>query len=115
VQRRESGQNTARAVAGGHQALFLTSHHEVGGGGLNVAGKESGRGITVGDGSWIGARATIMPGVTIGERCIVGAGAVVTHDCAPGGVYVRVPARRIKDVAPMELVEQRQPAQPASV
>jgi maltose O-acetyltransferase len=104
-----------RKVYIGHQAMFLTSHHEIGGSGLNVAGKEVGRGITVGDGSWIGARATIMPGVTIGERCIIGAGAVVTRDCAPGGVYVGVPARRIKDVVPMEPVEQQLPAEPAAV
>ena len=96
-------------VSIGHQALFLTSHHDVGTG-LTVAGKERGRAITVGDGSWIGARATIMPGVTIGERCIIGAGAVVTRDCAPGGVYVGVPARRVKDVVPTEPVEQQLPA-----
>jgi maltose O-acetyltransferase len=89
-----------RNVYVGHQVLFLTSHHDITGGDGKVAGKERGLGITVGDGSWIGARATIMPGVTIGERCIVGAGAVVTRDCAPGGVYAGVPARRIKEIEP---------------
>jgi maltose O-acetyltransferase len=100
-----------RKVIIGHQVMFLTSHHDVGGPGENVSGPEVGRGITVGDFTWIGARATIMPGVTIGERCVIGAGAVVTRDCAPGGVYVGVPAKRLRDVAPAAPVGDRVPEQ----
>ena len=39
----------------------------------------------------------VLPGVTIGDDVIVAAGAVVAADCAPGGVYAGVPARRIRD------------------
>ncbi len=56
------------------------------------AGALQARPISVGDGSWIGARALLLPGVSIGEGCVVGAGSVVTHDCEPHSLYVGVPA-----------------------
>jgi acetyltransferase-like isoleucine patch superfamily enzyme len=36
--------------------------------------------IHIGDGTWIGARAMVLPGVTIGRRCLIAAGAVVSRD-----------------------------------
>ena len=87
-----------RNVAIGHQVMLLTSAHEVRVGGEKAMGKVAGLGITVHDGVWIGARATIMPGVTIGEGCVIGAGAVVTKDCAPRGMYLGVPAARVRDL-----------------
>ena len=50
---------------------------------------------------WIGAGAVINQGqleqkLTIGQGAVVGSGAVVTRDCEANGVYVGVPARRIK-------------------
>ena len=81
----------------GHEVLFLGGTHEIGDGG-NRAGKRVDRPVTVGDGTWIGARAVVLPGVTIGAGCIIGAGAVVTRDCEPDGVYAGVPARRVRDL-----------------
>ena len=52
--------------------------------------------ITIGDGVWIGARATILPGVTIGEGAIVAAGAVVAKDVEPWTVVGGNPAKVIK-------------------
>lgn len=52
--------------------------------------------ITIGDGVWIGARATILPGVTIGEGEIVSAGAVVTKNVEPWTVVGGVPAKVIQ-------------------
>lgn len=40
--------------------------------------------IVVGDGSWIGARATLLRGVEIGASCLVGAGALVVKNLQPG-------------------------------
>lgn len=86
-----------RQVAVGHGVKFITSTHDI--------GPEDGRGgrvrnlpITVGDGSWIGAGAIVLPGVTVGPGCIVGAGAVVTRDCEPNGLYAGNPARRVRDL-----------------
>lgn len=52
--------------------------------------------ITICDGVWIGARATVLPGVTIGEGAVVAAGAVVTKDVEPWTVVGGNPAKFIK-------------------
>lgn len=50
--------------------------------------------ITLGDGCWLGAGATILPGVVLGNNCVVAAGAVVTKSfLGEGLVLVGVPAR----------------------
>jgi maltose O-acetyltransferase len=54
--------------------------------------------IVVGDGCWIGARVMILPGVTIAKGCVIGAGAVVTRDTLPDGLYVGIPAVRLRDL-----------------
>ena len=55
------------------------------------------RPITIGDGCWIGANATILGGVTIGCGAVVAAGAVVTDDVAPHTLVGGVPAHIIRD------------------
>lgn len=55
------------------------------------------RPITIGDGCWIGANATILGGVTIGCGAVVAAGAVVTADVAPHTLVGGVPAHIIRD------------------
>ncbi len=51
--------------------------------------------VTIEDGSWVGARVTILPGVTIGKRAIVAAGSIVTRDVTPGDIVGGVPARSL--------------------
>ena len=80
----------------GMQVLIITSDHRAPGGGWRQ--EASGLPVRIGDRVWIGARATVLPGVTIGDDVIVAAGAIVSSDCAPGGVYAGVPARRIREV-----------------
>jgi maltose O-acetyltransferase len=53
--------------------------------------------VTIKDGCWIGARSILMPGVTIGEGSIIGAGSVVTKDVEPYSIYGGIPAKKIKD------------------
>lgn len=72
---------------------IVTSSHEVGPS-RKRAGAVTTAPVTIGDGAWIGANATILPGVTIGAGTIVAAGAVVTADCEPDSVYAGVPAIR---------------------
>jgi maltose O-acetyltransferase len=80
------------------RVTISTSTHEVG-----PAGKRAGAlrtaPVTIGDGVWIGANATILPGVTIGEGTIVAAGSVVTSDCEPNSLYAGVPAVKKRDLA----------------
>lgn len=52
--------------------------------------------IVIGQDVWIGMGAIILPGVTLGEGSIVGAGAVVTSDVPSGAVVSGVPARLVK-------------------
>ncbi|MGY1831674.1 acyltransferase [Geodermatophilus sp. SYSU D01180] len=76
---------------------FLTSTHEVGGPEMRAA-ELTHAAVHVGEGTWIGAGAIVLPGVRIAPGCVIGAGAVVTHDTEADGLYLGVPARRVKDL-----------------
>lgn len=54
------------------------------------------RPVKVGHDTWIGHGAVIMKGVTIGDGAIIAAKAVVTKDVPPYGVVAGTPARLIK-------------------
>lgn len=54
--------------------------------------------VVIGDNVWIGENACIMPGVTIGEGSVIGANAVVTHDVPPYSLAVGVPAKIVKTI-----------------
>lgn len=50
--------------------------------------------VVIGEGTWIGEKACILPGVTIGKKCVIGAGGVVTKSvpdyCIAGGNPARI-------------------------
>jgi virginiamycin A acetyltransferase len=50
--------------------------------------------VTVGAGSWIGARAVVL--ADVGRNCVIGAGAVVTTAVPDDSVAVGVPARVVR-------------------
>lgn len=52
--------------------------------------------VTIGNDVWIGTRVIIMPGVTVGNGSIIGAGAVVTKDVPDYAIVAGVPAKVIK-------------------
>lgn len=54
--------------------------------------------ISIGADSWIGARVMILRGVSIGEGSVVGAGAVVTRDVPPWSVAAGNPVRVIREL-----------------
>jgi acetyltransferase-like isoleucine patch superfamily enzyme len=54
------------------------------------------RAVVIGDGSWLGYGAVVLPGVTIGKHCVIGANSVVTSDIPDFSVAVGVPARVIR-------------------
>ncbi len=53
--------------------------------------------IVLEDDVWIGANSVIVRNVRIATGCVIGAGAVVTHDTEPHGIYLGVPARRVRE------------------
>lgn len=86
-------------VAFGHQVLVLTTSHELGPADYR-AGAPYSRPVSIHDGAWIGARATILPGVTIGAGAVVAAGALVARDVPANTMVGGVPARPLKALAP---------------
>ena len=50
-------------------------------------------GVTVGDGTWLGTKATVLDGTAIGRDCIVGAHSLVTTDIPDFSVAVGIPAK----------------------
>lgn len=96
--------NSAKITIGdrvdiGMQVMICTGTHTLGSQ-HRRAGEAYGERVLIGDGTWIGTRAVIMPGLSIGAGCVVAAGAIVTRDCEANGVYAGAPARRIRDIAP---------------
>lgn len=55
-------------------------------------------GISIGDGAWIGAGATLLDGVAIGKGACIGAGAVVTTSVPAHSLAVGVPARVVRNL-----------------
>ncbi len=56
-------------------------------------------------GCLIGIGAIVLNGVTVGEGSIIGAGCVVTKDVARRSLMVGIPARKIRDVGDKEAEE----------
>ena len=54
------------------------------------------RPVRIGDGSWLGHGAVVLPGVTIGRHVVIGANSVVTRDIPDFSVAVGSPARVIR-------------------
>jgi acetyltransferase-like isoleucine patch superfamily enzyme len=54
-------------------------------------------GVTISDHVIIGTNSIVFPGVTIAEGCSIGAMSLVNRDTEKWGIYLGIPARRIKD------------------
>lgn len=52
--------------------------------------------ITIHDGAWVAARATIAPGVVVGEGAVLSLGAVAGNDLQPWSIYAGVPAVKVR-------------------
>lgn len=57
------------------------------------------RQVRIGDGSWIGHGAVILPGATIGRHVVIGANSVVSGEIPDHSVAVGAPARVIKRIS----------------
>ena len=79
-------------VSIGHEVLFLTTSHRIGGR-ERCAGRLVSAPITVGDGAWIGARSIVLPGVDIGAGAVIAAGSVVQQDVPAQSLVGGAPAK----------------------
>ena len=64
--------------------------------------------VSIGDGSWIGHGAVILPGARIGRNVVIGANSVVTGEIPDHSVAVGAPARVIRRHDGVEWVDVRQ-------
>lgn len=78
------------------QVMFMCTTHEMGDATRRAGIPLRYESIQVGNGVWIGTRATIMPGVSIGDGAVIGAGALVTRDVPANTVVVGVPAKALR-------------------
>ena len=58
--------------------------------------EHTGEPISIGNNVQIGAGAMILPGVSICSNVIIGAGCIVSKSITEPGIYVGVPARKIR-------------------
>jgi acetyltransferase-like isoleucine patch superfamily enzyme len=78
--------------------LIGTGTHELGGP-ARRAGMGCGRDVVVGDGTWVGMGARLLPGAHIGTGCVVAAGAVVVAGSYPANTLLAgVPARVVRSL-----------------
>jgi acetyltransferase-like isoleucine patch superfamily enzyme len=87
-------------LIGGGCNIYDTDFHH-----LHAAGRvEAGHGpapsapIRIGPRAFIGGHVTVLKGVTIGEGSIIGACSVVTKSVPPGEIWAGVPARFVRKV-----------------
>ena len=75
-----------------HNVSVKATEHHIMSQGNCIAGDCVFHDITISEGCWVCAGATITPGVTVGKHNVVGAGAVVIHDSPDNVLLVGVPA-----------------------
>lgn len=73
--------------------IIQTGTHDIGSS-ERRAGKGKCLPITIGDGTWVGANATILGGANIGKGCVLGAGCLVLKgDYPDNSLLVGIPAK----------------------
>ncbi|WP_242344772.1 WcaF family extracellular polysaccharide biosynthesis acetyltransferase [Anaeromyxobacter terrae] len=55
------------------------------------------REVVVEDGAWAAVKSVLLPGSRLASHAILGAGSVLSGDTEPYGIYVGVPARKVKE------------------
>jgi acetyltransferase-like isoleucine patch superfamily enzyme len=61
--------------------------------------------IEVGEHTWLGANAIVLPGIKIGNNCIVGAGSVVTKSFPDNCVIAGNPAKIIRQITKQDAAQ----------
>lgn len=55
------------------------------------------REVIVEDGAWAAVKSLLLPGSRLASHAVLGAGSVLAGDTEPYGIYVGVPARKVKE------------------
>ena len=92
----------------GPEVMLWTGSHAIGPGSQRCGSGVS-RPIVIGDGCWVGARATVLGGVTIGSGSVVGASALVMKDIACNYLVAGVPAKILRILPPDSNFEETNP------
>jgi putative colanic acid biosynthesis acetyltransferase WcaF len=83
----------AKNVCVSQQAMLLTGNHNFKLSTFDLMVN----GITLEDGVWIGAKATVCPGVTCKSHSVLAVGSVATKDLDSYSIYQGNPAMKVKD------------------
>lgn len=95
----QRGTTIGNNVMMGPDVLIYTQNHKFSDVDKNMdeQGFDDIKEVCIGNNVWIGARVIILPGVTIGEGSVIGAGTVVSKDVPPFSVFVGNPGRVVKN------------------
>lgn len=74
-------------------AMLLTGNHD-----YTISSMPYRNGpVNIGNGAWIGARATVCPGVIVQENAILTVGSIATKDMMANSIYQGNPAKKIRE------------------
>ncbi len=77
--------------------MIITANHDISKKGLDAFYALKTGAVKIGSECWLGVGVIVLPGVSVGDGSVVGAGSVVTKDLPPGMICVGVPAKPIKE------------------
>lgn len=82
----------------GPQAMFVAGSHEMGDKHRRGGAIDASQPISIGDGTWVGTRATFIAGSSVGTGCMVAAGSLVRGKFPDNVLIAGVPARIVRDL-----------------
>lgn len=80
----------------GTQSIIIASNHKFDDPDILVKDQITKQGVSLGENIWLGARVTVLDGVKIMDNSVIGACSLVSKTLAEPGIYVGIPARKIK-------------------
>ena len=92
----------------GPNCSLITVGHPVNDQEMRAGGWEIAKPIVIGDNTWLGANATVLPGITIGKNCVIGAGTLITTDIPDNSLVLGTPGRVVRKLENNEDAWERQ-------